>query len=115
MLSAGMNPTDSHSSLDLTIYLLNVNIARIAGPRLFLTEFPSGGRIIVDKPVYRLPRVYEAIPERLSKLTRRMTRRMRVDRYKSELAPKPWRQGGGSPPRPDRRSAPTRSIKPRSF
>jgi membrane associated rhomboid family serine protease len=87
------------------------------GPRLFLTELPNeGGRIVVDKPVYRLPRVYEAIPERLGKLVRRMTRRMRVDRHKSEMSPKPWRQqGGSSPRRRDPRSAPNRSIKPRHF
>jgi membrane associated rhomboid family serine protease len=86
------------------------------GPRLFLTELPNeGGRIVVDKPVYRLPRVYEAIPERLCKVARRMTGWIPMVRYKAESTPKPWQKQGGSRPsqrRRDPRSAPNRSIKP---
>jgi membrane associated rhomboid family serine protease len=85
------------------------------GPRLFLSELPEGERIVVDKPVYRLPRCYEAIPERVGNQLRRMTRRMRVERYKSELTPKPWRQSPSQQQRQNPRSAPNRSIKPRAF
>jgi hypothetical protein len=89
------------------------------GPRLFLTELPNeGGRIVVDKPVYRLPRVYEAIPERLCNLARRMTAWIPMVRYKAESTRKPWQKQGGSRPsqrRRDPRSAPNRSIKPRHF
>ena len=87
------------------------------GPRLYLAELPDGGRTIVDKPVLRLPRPIESIPEKVSNRLRRITRRMQVWRYKSELPEKPWRpkDPSGNPPPHRRMSAPTRSIKPKDF
>ena len=88
------------------------------GPRLYLVELPDGGRTIVDKPVLRLPRPIESIPEKVSNRLTRITRRMQVWRYKSDLPEKPWRpknNPSGGPPPHQRMSAPTKSIKPKDF
>ena len=83
------------------------------GPRLFLAELPDGGRTIVDKPILRLPRAIESIPEKTTTRLTRMVRRMQVWRYKSELPAKPWRPKNDGPSNFERRSAPNRSIKPK--
>ena len=53
---------------------------------------PGGGSIIVDKPNVRLPPAIESLPSNVSKRFRRAKLRMQVDRYVSELSPKPWRR-----------------------
>lgn len=84
------------------------------GPRLYLAELPNGGRTIVDRPIVRLPRSIEAIPERTSNVLTRMTRRMQVWRYKSELPAKPWRPKESGPSNFQRKmDMPNRSIKPK--
>lgn len=83
------------------------------GPRLYLADLPNGGRTIVDRPLYRLPRAVEAFPERVANRFRRITRRMQVERFKADLPPKPWRQQRGGPPGHQKRSTPNRSIKPK--
>lgn len=62
------------------------------GPKLSLLGLPGGGSIIVDKPTLRLPPSIESIPTKVSKRFRRAKLRMQVDRYVSELSPKPWRR-----------------------
>lgn len=69
------------------------------GPKLSLLALPGGGSIVVDKPTLRLPPSIEAIPGSVSKRFRRAKLRMQVDRYVSELTPKPWRQNRGRPRR----------------
>lgn len=76
------------------------------GPRLYLSDLPNGGRILIDRPIVRLPRSIESIPERIGKSFRRVTTRMQVERYKLGMPEKPWR------PRQRFRPAPNRSIKP---
>eukprot|EP00980_Cylindrotheca_fusiformis_P022323 scaffold9191_cov114-Cylindrotheca_fusiformis.AAC.18 len=83
------------------------------GPRLYLAELPEGGRTIVDRPIVRLPRSIEALPERITNTMTRMARRMQIWRFKSDLPAKPWRpKGGGSINYQRRRNAPNKSIKP---
>lgn len=80
------------------------------GPKLYLMALPNGGRIIVDKPVLRLPRSIESIPSKFRKRFRRTKRRMLVDRYQSELSSKPWRKPKyNSRPR-NRNVRPRRSV-----
>jgi len=79
------------------------------GPRLYMAGLPNGGRTIVDKPVLRLPRSIESIPDQFLETFRKMKRRMQVDRYMSDLPVKPWR-----PKQNNRRviPVPNRSIRP---
>lgn len=83
------------------------------GPRLFIAELPNGGRTIVDKPILRLPRSLESIPERVGDRFRSMKRRMQVETFKAEhKADRPWRK---AKPRRDyrrRQSAPSKSVRP---
>lgn len=88
-------------------------MAYLFGPRLYLSDLPNGDRILVDKPMVRLPRSIEALPERVGKRYQRITRRMQVNLFKSEMSEKPWRRKQNSFQR--RRDAPNRSIKPREF
>lgn len=85
------------------------------GPRLYLAELPDGGRTVVDRPILRLPRSIESIPERVSNGITRMTRRLQIWRYKAELPDKPWRpKDTWSKVNYHRRSnVPNRSIKPK--
>jgi len=72
-----------------------VAMATSFGPKLSFMGLPSGGRIIVDKPAVRLPPSIESIPGTISKRLRRggKMRRMRGQRYQSELPPaNPWRR-----------------------
>lgn len=81
------------------------------GPKLSYLPLPNGGSIIVDKPTLRLPPSIESIPGSVSKRLRRAKLRMQVDRYVSELSPKPWRRNRGRPRRrPIRRNK--RPIRP---
>jgi membrane associated rhomboid family serine protease len=83
------------------------------GPRLFLAELPNGGTTIVDKPILRLPRSLESIPEKTGKRISRMLRRMQVWKYKADLPEKPWRSKETKPDYRQRMGAPNKSIKPR--
>ena len=84
-------------------------MAYLIGPRLYLTDIPEGRKLIVDRPIVRLPRHIESIPERLSDKWQRIARRMQVVRCKADLIDQPWR----SPKNLQRRrEAPNRSIKP---
>ena len=65
------------------------------GPKLSVLGLPGGGSIIVDKPTLRLPPSVESLPGTFSKKFRRAKLRMQVDRYISELSPKPWRRNRG--------------------
>lgn len=84
-------------------------MAYLIGPRLYLTDIPQGGRLVVDRPIVRLPRHIESMPERLAEKGQRIIRRMQVVRYKADLKDQPWRR---SPNQFRRREAPNRSIKP---
>lgn len=79
------------------------------GPRLYLVALPNGGRTIVDKPVCRLPRAIESIPDKFFNNFRKVKRKMQIDRYKSDLPDKPWRPKKQGPRGP----IPIRSIKPK--
>ena len=81
------------------------------GPRLYLTELPNGGRMIVDRPLVRLPRSIESIPENIGNLMDRMTTRIRVDRYMQDRPPPPWQERQRRKPRVPN----NRSIKPKEF
>ena len=85
------------------------------GPRLYLAELPGGGTTIVDRPIIRLPRKIESIPERMSTTLTRMLRRMQVWRFQADLPDKPWRrkQQYNRPNYNQRMGAPNRSIKPK--
>ena len=85
------------------------------GPRLYMVELPDGGRTIVDRPVLRLPRAIESIPERFTNGVTRATRRLKIWRVKAELPDKPWRpKDTYSKVNYHRRSnVPNRSIKPK--
>ena len=84
------------------------------GPRLYLAELPEGGQTIVDRPILRMPRSIEAIPERFSNGIKRATLRLQIWRHKSALPDKPWRpKGTWNKVNYHRRSStPNRSIKP---
>jgi hypothetical protein len=86
------------------------------GPRLYLADLPEGGRIVVDKPIMRLPRYIESIPETVSTRIQKITRRMQVWRYRAGLSAKPWRAtqpSGGHSDFRRRMNTPTKSIKPK--
>jgi len=84
------------------------------GPRLYLAELPGGGNTVVDRPMLRLPRYIEAVPERVSNAITRMSRRLKIWRYKVELPNKPWRPKNtwNKVNYQRRRDTPNRSIKP---
>lgn len=85
------------------------------GPRLFLAELPGGGvggRVLVDKPIIRLPLSIESIPEKVSNRVTRLVRRMQIWRFTANLPDKPWRRRQ----RDYRRrqdTVPNKSIKPK--
>lgn len=81
-------------------------IAYYFGPRLYETELPTGARALVDRPILRLPRSIEQIPDHLSNLATRMSKRIRGG--KPGETP-PWQQP--QRPRPDVPSS--RSIRPK--
>jgi Rhomboid family len=90
------------------------------GPRLYLCDMPNGARVIVDKPICRLPRSIESIPGRVTQQVKSATSFMRLPSLPLFGFDKsmPWNKG-----RMDeyeerqrqafRQAAPNRSIKPR--
>jgi membrane associated rhomboid family serine protease len=62
------------------------------GPKLYLLTLPMGGRMIVDKPMMRLPPYLENIPSEIGKKLRMGRRRLQMDRFQSDLTAKPWRR-----------------------
>lgn len=85
------------------------------GPRLYLAELPDGGRTVVDRPVLRLPRSIESIPESVTNGFTRVGRRLQIWRFKANLPDKPWRPKDtySKVNYHQRSSAPNRSIKPK--
>lgn len=91
------------------------------GPRLYLSESQeTGGRLLIDKPMYRLPRYIESIPEQVGTKFQRMARQItrashRFKRMDSAAPPdsRPWRENQEQrSSNYNRPSAPNRSIKP---
>ena len=87
-------------------------MAIVFGPKLSVLGLPGGGRIIVDKPIIRLPAGIESLPGSMSKRFRRARLRMQVDRYVSELSAKPWRRRQGRRPRRPIRRTNNKPIRP---
>lgn len=86
------------------------------GPRLYMMDVPEFGRVLVDKPIFRLPKSIESIPEKVGKRFQRMTRRLQVNTHIADLPAKPWRLPRGNRPNYKRRQGtPNRSIKPKDF
>jgi hypothetical protein len=79
------------------------------GPRLYCSDLGDGSRVLIDRPIIRLPRKIESLPENVFKRLERMTRRMHVGRFKFDMPDRPWRRTGQR----SRRWTPNRSIKPR--
>mmetsp|Transcript_9571 Transcript_9571/g.23296 ORF Transcript_9571/g.23296 Transcript_9571/m.23296 type:complete len:393 (-) Transcript_9571:1158-2336(-) len=71
------------------------------GPRLYMTELPNGGRMVIDRPLIRLPRPIERIPDRVGNFAGRLARRIRVDRNLQDRPTPPWQQRQRRRPRPD--------------
>lgn len=77
------------------------------GPRLYVTELPESGRqVLVDRPVIRLPRAVEQLPEQLGNSVDRIWQQIPKLPQQST---KPWRSGDFRRPKP---YLPTRSLKP---
>ena len=66
--------------------------AYLFGPRLTVGDTPTGLRTIVDKPILRLPKLLEEMPDQMADRVRIMKRRMQVESFKSALPEKPWRK-----------------------
>jgi membrane associated rhomboid family serine protease len=82
-------------------------MAYLFGPRLYLTELPESGRqILVDRPVVRLPRAVEQLPERLGTYVNSILEKLPG---LPQQSPKPWRNGNFRRPKA---YMPTRSLKP---
>jgi membrane associated rhomboid family serine protease len=65
------------------------------GPRLYLAPLPGTESVtVVDKPILRLPRWVESLPEKASNRARRLVRRMQVWQFTDNLPSRPWRTGG---------------------
>jgi membrane associated rhomboid family serine protease len=91
-------------------FLGGIGMAAVFGPRLFMIGLPNGQSAMVDEPMYRLPRHIESIPEQISTRWEKMTRRMQVNHFMSDLPHKPWRVN--RPQQYRRQAAPNRSIRP---
>jgi len=94
--------------------LAGAGMAYLFGPRLYLVDLePSSGyrgRLVVDRPVLRVPRSVEAVPQAVGQTWQRLEHR--VSRVMFPSGNKPWQT---SRPRQNyhlRRQAPNRSIKP---
>lgn len=83
------------------------------GPRLYLMSLPEGGSFVVDKPVFRLPRKVESIPENIARKFAGLTERFRINPSASQNPDKPWRNPTTN--YGQRQSVPNRSIKPKRF
>lgn len=84
--------------------------AYLFGPRLVVRGAPNGALTIVDKPILRLPRSLEAIPEKIGDRFRFMRRRMQVESFKSDMPEKPWRKTRQDYRR--RQNVPNKSVRP---
>jgi membrane associated rhomboid family serine protease len=91
-------------------FIGGIGMAALFGPRLSLVGLPNGGSALIDEPILRLPRHYEAIPEQIGTRINKMKRRMQVTHYMSDLPTKPWRMK--RPQQYRRQIAPNRSIRP---
>ena len=78
------------------------------GPRLYVSESAFYGRLLIDRPIVRLPRSIESIPENLSNGFQRITRRMQVERFKADMPERPWRQNRAMPG-----NVPNKSVRPK--
>ena len=86
------------------------SMAALFGPRLIVMELPNGGRTIVDKPILKLPRYLESIPERIGDGFTTLTRSKRAKSRKSaSRGETPWRKESNR----SSFNVPNRSIKPR--
>jgi hypothetical protein len=93
------------------------------GPRLYIAELPipdvsTTTKVLVDKPIVRLPSSVESLPTKISKGGGRLLRRMKIWGYVADLPDKPWRRKRDSQgPKIDykrrQQTTPKRSIKPR--
>jgi hypothetical protein len=100
------------------------------GPRLYMTDLPSdqgGIRIMVDRPIVRLPSYFEALPDTIDNVWDQTLQQFRILRYKLETgtlfqtqdhpSSQPWKSfPNHHSRRPARRRplvTPNRSIKPR--
>mmetsp|Transcript_79563 Transcript_79563/g.161207 ORF Transcript_79563/g.161207 Transcript_79563/m.161207 type:complete len:394 (+) Transcript_79563:178-1359(+) len=91
------------------------------GPRLYIAELPIPDvglrKVIVDKPLVRLPAPIESIPTKVNKGIGRLTRRLKIWGHIADLPDKPWRRKPNHGPQIDYRRrqqmAPNRSIKPK--
>mmetsp|Transcript_22768 Transcript_22768/g.25411 ORF Transcript_22768/g.25411 Transcript_22768/m.25411 type:complete len:384 (+) Transcript_22768:154-1305(+) len=87
------------------------------GPRLYYAELPGGiGKVIVDKPIARLPLSIESIPRKMNEEISRLTRRIQIWQYFT-IPDKPWRLKKNQQQKIDNRRrqimTPIKSIKPR--
>ena len=85
--------------------------ATLFGPRLVAVKLPNGRQTIIDKPILKLPRYIESIPEKVANRFTKMKRRMQVNFHISELPDKPWRRKPNSN-NVERQGFQNRSIKP---
>lgn len=91
-------------------FLGGIAMATAFGPRLYMVGLPNGESALVDKPLLRLPRPIESIPEQIGTRWEKMKRRMQVHHFMSDLPAKPWRVN--RPQQYRRQIAPNRSIRP---
>ena len=83
----------------------------VFGPRLYVAQLPSGQRIMVDKPIARLPRSIEAIPERIGNGMNRLTKSLQIPSFGLKFG-----SGKRQQYRQRRRSSlPIRSIRPSAY
>lgn len=65
------------------------------GPRLFLLEYTTGSKALVDSPIVRLPKTIENIPDEVkqavNKRYQNLSKRLNIDRKRPGLREKPWR------------------------
>jgi len=87
------------------------------GPRLYYAELPGGiGKVVVDKPIVRLPPSIESIPRKMNEEISRLTRRIQIWQYFT-IPDKPWRLKKNQQQKIDYRRrqimTPIKSIKPK--
>ena len=100
--------------------------AYVFGPRGYMMDVPGAGRTLVDKPIVRLPRKIEAIPDKIGDQFRRITSLLQIhnnnpfergqtDDDSPNSNNKPWREPREQTNYRQRQAAPNRSIKPQDF
>ena len=77
------------------------------GPRLYLSETPSGGRVIIDRPLLRTPQALEQLPSSVQNKWQQLSYKVLPGLNAADS--KPWQRSKISK---FRRGAPNRSIKP---